>query len=170
MLWKVFVGDKAIPQFLLFSLEQRGPLSVRLFYFGILAASEGNRRPGPSYLPSRLWVILFFFFLFPFAVGSDLPNCKWLCDTLFPEFLVWQFGSVWLCQCVWGNSYQKKKKNAVSNIFLRPSKQHCNPWCCEKFWLYHWYHLPLQQSMLQVLSAKKNFPIPESQLKSALAH
>lgn len=89
MLWKVF--DKAIPQFLLFSLEQRGPLSVRLFYFGILAASEGNRRPGPSYLPSRLWVILFFSFFFLlqlvqiFLTANDyVTHCSQssLCDSL----------------------------------------------------------------------------------------
>lgn len=130
MLWKVFVGDKAIPQFLLFSLEQRGPLSVRLFYFGILAASEGNRRPGPSYLPSRLWVILFFSFFFLlqlvliFLTANDyVTHCSQssLCDSL----------AVFGCVSVSGATVTKK--NAVSNIFLRPSKQHCNPWCCEKF-------------------------------------
>lgn len=150
MLWKVFVGDKAIPQFLLFSLER----ALVLFWDPSSLRRKQEARALLSAFKA-LGHLVFFFFLFPFAVGSDLLNCKWLYDTLFPGFLVWQFGSVWLCQCVRGNSYQK---NAVSNIFLRPSKQHCNDWCYEKFWLYHWYHLPLQQSILQVLSAKKISP------------
>lgn len=113
MLWKVFVGDKAIPQFLLFSLEQRGPLSVRLFYFGILAASEGNRRPGPSYLPSRLWVILLFFSFFfllqlvlIFLTANDyVTHCSQssLRDSL----------AVFGCVSVSGATVTKKKKKKM---------------------------------------------------------
>lgn len=106
MLWKVF--DKAIPQFLLFSLEQRATVKCALVLFWDPSCLRRKQEARALLSAFKALGHLVFFFLFPFAIGSDLPNCKWLCDTLFPEFLVWQFGCVWLCQCVRGNSYQKK--------------------------------------------------------------
>lgn len=149
---KVFAGDKVIPRFSLFSLELQGPSSACLFYFRILSASEVNTRPRPSCLPSNFGSSFFFFpfFFFPFAISADLRNRKRQWNTLFPSVTVWPCLAVSVSVC----QGKQLPKTAISNITQRPPKQHCKRWCRGKVWIYHLYHLLLQQSILTTLSER----------------
>lgn len=78
-----------------------------LFYFWLLAASEGNRRPGSPYLCWRLWVIPLSFLvpIFPTANGYE-THCS---RSAFPN--------TWQCPDMWRYS----EKCSAGSPFSRPS-------------------------------------------------